>query len=105
MIQKATLRKTLGKGTSERGWPEQRGYRPPVRLRQRSALALVVDAHEREVPVALRHVEAVSDDERRWDPEADVLQVELDLLHALPHEQRAHLEARRAAGLQVAAQV
>ena len=58
-----------------------------------------------QVAVLLGDVEAVADDELRRDPEADVAQVVVGLLEALPHEQGAHLEAGGAAGREVLAQV
>src|SRR5919108_3802749 len=55
----------------------------------------------REVPVLLVDVETVADDEAGRDPEPDVAQVEVDLLQPVLHEQRADLEGRGTARLQV----
>ena len=71
----------------------------------RSARARRTRQIEGQVAVALADVEPVADDEVRRDPEARRTQVELDLLQAFLHEQRAHLERRRARAAQVLAQV
>src|SRR4051794_1737848 len=89
--QNAALRKTL---------PTQGAYRGGGGSGARG-----VDADKGEVAVALGHVEAVADDERRRDVEADVAEVDLGALDAVPDQQGAHLERRRAAGQQGAAQV
>src|SRR3954451_9453251 len=98
-IQNATFRKTLGNGE-----PQLVGV---VRLRlpnlrgADSGAPLLEEALERQVQVPVGEVEPVADDERRRDAEPDVLEVELDLVVPVAHEQRAHLEARRSAREQV----
>ena len=59
----------------------------------------------RQVAVPLADVEAVPDHELGRDAEPDVLEVELDALEAVLHEERAHLERRGIAGGEVLAQV
>src|SRR5579875_1484465 len=70
-------------------------------LRERGPVAV----HRGQVAVALVNVQPVADHERRGDPEADVPQIEGHSLLSFLHQQRAHLEALGAAGLQVAPQV
>src|SRR6185369_4261534 len=63
------------------------------------------DADERQVPVPLRPVEAVADDEAILDGEAEVVDRHLDLGARGLVEQGAHLEARRVARVEELEQV
>src|SRR5262249_46642679 len=101
-----------------RGWRRARRARCPRRWRsaaprrrraralcRRSLVWTFVAVHPAQVAVALRHVEAVADDEVGRDGEPNVAQVEVDPLLALLHQQGADLHALGLAGVEVAPQV
>src|SRR5690348_14890789 len=64
----------------------------------------VQNAHIGEIPVPLGEIEAVTDHELVRDLEADIAHGNVDLAAAGLRQQRADLERRRLAGLQVAHQ-
>src|ERR1700756_1598211 len=78
------------------------GYAPLTGLGPVPDLSGVEDAHVRQVPVALGEVEPVPDDEAVRDLEADVAHGYVDLASLGLRQQRADLQARRLARLEVA---
>src|SRR3954452_13829245 len=97
MMSNATRAKTMmNPGVRRSFFILGSGYRP---------VGPFVDAHERQVPEPLTHVEPVPDDEVGRDLEARVGQIGVRPLQALLHEQRAHLEGGRVPGHEVAAQI
>src|ERR1043165_9615995 len=84
-------------GTARRGWASV------IVSSFRRQLAVVL-GDERQVAIALPHVEAVADHESVGNPETDVFQVGIDPLQPFLHQQRAHFERGGIARPEVLAQ-
>src|SRR4051812_35124428 len=97
MMSNATRAKTMmNPGVRRSFFILGSGYRP---------VGPFVDAHERQVPEPLMHVEPVPDDEVGRDLEAGVGKVGVRALQSLLHQQGAHLQGGRVPGHEVATQI